>query len=105
MQASLHKCIGALKSYAEGSVLPNHGTGFLISANIVLTCAHVLWDRSKQQLNKDIMFFPGIHGETGDAEAYQIEVKGGELTVYVPDEYKSGKEGYDYAFVKLGKNV
>ena len=41
------------------------GTGFLISNNLVLTCAHNIYDRKNQSYHDKIKFFTNSNGELG----------------------------------------
>ena len=38
------------------------GSGILISSNLVLTCAHVIYHEKEQRYFPNIFFFPGQHG-------------------------------------------
>jgi V8-like Glu-specific endopeptidase len=43
------------------------GTGFLIAPNIVLTCAHNLYDIFTKKTFYEINFYPAVNGQEGTA--------------------------------------
>ncbi len=43
------------------------GTGFLIAPNIVLTCAHNLYDIVTKKPFSEIKFYPAVNGQIGTA--------------------------------------
>lgn len=42
------------------------GTGILISKDLVLTCAHVIYDEKTSKTYHSILFFPGQYGDLID---------------------------------------
>jgi V8-like Glu-specific endopeptidase len=63
-----YRHIGALIS-VDG-LTTNHGTGILISRNLVLTCAHNVINLERKILFKKIYFYPGQHGLL--TKAYEV---------------------------------
>lgn len=59
-----------------------YGTGCLIAPNIVLTCAHNVYDRSSKEEAIHLQFTPGLNGKIGT-------VAGSNVTkVQFPKEFK-----------------
>jgi V8-like Glu-specific endopeptidase len=50
LNAFPHNCIGSIKTAKTGEFTPNYGTGFLISANLVLTSAYTFQIRKKDNV-------------------------------------------------------
>lgn len=63
MNEVMHSNIGAIISSHPNKNGPAYGTGFLISDNLVLTCAHNIYDRHEQVYFTDMLFYPGVCGQ------------------------------------------
>ena len=63
MQNLLHKNIGPLISEDQNAIHKMSGTAFLISPNLVLTCAHNIYYRPKNIMYQKLLFYPGQCGE------------------------------------------
>lgn len=55
-----YRHLGVIISRGERHV--SYGTGILISRNLVLTCAHNIFNATKRILFKELSFYPGQHG-------------------------------------------
>lgn len=76
-----------------------NGTGTLIGSNIVLTCAHNVYDNKKNINYKNLIFYPAINGPFNHGET---RVK----SVYFPNDYKSNKDSVeDYALLILENHI
>lgn len=79
------------------------GTGSLIGARIVLTCAHNCYDKKKGRFYEDIMFSPATSGKEGKTLKTKI--------VFLPEGYKEEggreEEEYlsDYALLELEEDL
>ena len=56
-----HRHIGALISVGPGSII-QYGTGTLISKDLVLTCASVIYNKEHQDFYPKIVFYPKLSG-------------------------------------------
>jgi hypothetical protein len=85
-----------------------HGTGTLVSPNLVLTCGHNIFnkkfgkhqhDSAKDYFIEKFCFYPGHSGEL--REGYEVE------SYFLPEEFPGHpKEAkYDYALLKLKSRV
>ena len=74
-----------------------YGTGILLSKNLVLTCAHAIYNKQHQAYDPRTVFYPGLCGEM---EKWHLVQDCG-----VSEEYqtiKNGKKkGYDYALLRI----
>ena len=96
-----HKHIGAVICVGPGGSI-QYGTGTLISRNLVLTCAHVIYNRPHQAFYPRIIFYPALCGEMEKwilVEDYQTHEKYGEKQEFYDPR------SYDYALLKLEKPV
>lgn len=64
-----YSCIG-LVTGRFGTIISN-GSGCLIGPDIVLTCAHNLYDRENKIEANNVFFCPGLNGSIGE----QFKVK------------------------------
>lgn len=97
----LHKYIGAL--LASNKTLPGKkimGSGVLISPDLVLTAAHNVWHRKKEQENFDIKFYPQLCGSLNSSPSYNCSV------VFYPEKHKKNQDPiFDYALLRLSKPI
>ena len=56
-----HRHIGALISVGPGGII-QYGTGTLISKDLVLTCASVIYNKEHQAFYPKIIFYPKLSG-------------------------------------------
>jgi V8-like Glu-specific endopeptidase len=79
MQSNPFKNVGLIEIITGGNA-DAHGTGTLISPNLVLTCAHIIYnqnyprhskDPTKNHLAKYLRFYPGHSGELNNP--YEVE--------------------------------
>ena len=74
------------------------GTGFLISPNLVLTCAHNLFDKVNKKIFTNFKFYPGIHGQS--SKHYEVE------GIYFDPQYHQKKKIFhEYGLLKLTEKV
>jgi V8-like Glu-specific endopeptidase len=78
------------------------GTGFLISKDLVLTCAHNICNiQSGKKKHEFIKFYPSAHGKLNKYHKATI--------AYIPDEYFiigcKPLAPFDYALLKLDEPV
>ena len=94
-----HKHIGSITFTSTKTHALGKGTGILISANLVLTCAHNIYDKINSQLFRDHKFYPGLNGILEDG--YEIE------DIFIPMKYHTmySPPLYDYALLKLRKRI
>lgn len=84
-----------------------NGTGFLIASNLVLTVAHNVYYREKENKGrfKDLVFYPGVSGNLKNKNVDACKI----VDVRYPKEYESCKpeefKKYDYALLKLDRSV
>jgi V8-like Glu-specific endopeptidase len=103
MQKPLHKFTGALiflTRSKKGSAALGKGTATLISPNLVLTCAHNVYNQTTGEVYKDFRFHPGHSGVLG--EGYQVE------DLFLPGKYvlaSASEVAHDYCLLKLKKEV
>ena len=71
MKEKKYKNIGALE-LNNLKLGKGHGSGVLISRNLVLTSAHNVFNRGSREIN-EIKFYPGQCGELVEAHAYEVE--------------------------------
>lgn len=57
-----HRHIGAVISVGPGGSI-QFGTGILLSKNLVLTCAHVIYNKQYQAYYDKIIFYPALYGD------------------------------------------
>ena len=62
-----------------------YGTGCLIGAKIVLTCAHMLYDRSSKEEARELRFIPGINGNI-ERPSFEVD------NFYYPTEYANSEK-------------
>lgn len=101
MSSLPHRHIGAVISVGPAGSI-QYGTGTLISRNLVLTCAHVIYNRQHEAYYPRILFYPALAGEMEiwhEVEEYEAPERYGERqTMY-------DTRSYDYALLKLKKPV
>ena len=73
-----HKHIGAIICVGPAGSI-QYGTGTLISKNLVLTCAHVIYNKSHKAYYPRIIFYPGLCGDLD--KWYEVE------NFEAPDKY------------------
>ena len=83
-----YRCIGQI--VGKFGNLPYDGTGCLIGPNIVLTCAHNIYERRLKLEANDMKFKPGINGSFGKT----FNVK----KAYYPEKYVSLKKNASNLF-------
>ena len=101
MSALPHRLIGAVISIGPGGSI-QYGTGTLISKNLVLTCAHVIYNRPHQAYYPKIIFYPSLCGDMNKwhiVEDYAAPEKYGEQQQFYDPR------SYDYALLKLREPV
>ena len=81
------------------------GTAFLVAPNILLTCAHNVWDLPSKKFTTNLRFFPGLHGKVRLTDGFKVEEKEGRPVIFVPRQYREGQQEYDFAFIKLEQEV
>ena len=57
-----HRHIGAILCFGPAQTI-QYGTGTLISRDLVLTCAHVIYNKEHQAYYPKIYFYPGLSGK------------------------------------------
>ena len=98
MKEKKYKNIGALE-LNNLKLGKGHGSGVLISRNLVLTSAHNVFNRGSREIN-EIKFYPGQCGELVEAHAYEVE------DYFFPGAFTAKNSNFnDYALLKLRKPV
>ena len=67
-----HKHLGKITFNVDGINEKGHGTGILISPNLVLTDAHVAYCKERQKPSCNMKFYHGLHGELNDHNGIAI---------------------------------
>ena len=96
-----HRHIGAVVCVGPGGNI-QYGTGTLISRDLVLTCAHVIYNRMHQAYYPKIVFYPSLCGDMEKwhmVEDYMAPEKFGEKQEFYDPR------SFDYALLKLQKPV
>ena len=92
-------CIGLISGKVNQDVLS--GTGCLISPRIVLTCAHNLYDRSKEMETENLTFAPGLNGKS--VRSYKVK------NSWFHPEYKSvakkKMKDFDIGFLEINADL
>ena len=73
MHLPKHKNIGAITFDVYHSSGKGYGSGLLISPNIVLTAAHVVYYIQTSTYNTNFLFYPGQYGKLDPLRAYKVE--------------------------------
>ena len=101
MSSLPHRHIGAVVCVGPGGAI-QFGTGTLLSRDLVLTCAHVIYNAPHQAYYPKIVFYPALYGDMEKwhiVEDFQASDKYGEFQkIY-------DTRSYDYALLKLQKPV
>ena len=94
MDKQLHRHIGVITSLNKYKI-PLHGTSILISPDLVLTCAHNIYDKNTSSFNSEVKFYPGHSGIL--KSSFEVE------SFFIPEQYKTWKKSclYDYGLLKL----
>jgi len=61
----MNTCLGLISSKtftSNGIPVESIGTGTLIGPNLVVTCAHNVYDRDRKQVKTDLAFYPALNG-------------------------------------------
>lgn len=83
-----------------GSSVPQLGTGFMITGDMVATAAHCLYDESLGGYATSITVYPGENGTTNPYGSSNSK------TLNIPESYKSVKSTkYDYGIIKLNSSI
>jgi V8-like Glu-specific endopeptidase len=93
-------CLGYIEGIAEDGVR-YIGTGILVSSNVVLACAHNIYDGKKKKEHKELRFYLKQHGSI--KEFFEVEKR------YYPEQFRENKNHVevhlDYALLKLKNKV
>jgi V8-like Glu-specific endopeptidase len=83
-----------------GSSIPQLGTGFMITSDMVATAAHCLYDESLGGYATSITVYPGENGTTNPYGSATSQ------TLNIPESYKSTESTkYDYGIIKLNSRI
>ena len=100
MSKNIHQNIAAIL-WRSGKNQIGRGSGLLISRNLVLTCAHIFFNKKMRVSNDLFQIYPGLCGRL--ERAYKIE------GCFIPEEYERSPNNrtteFDYALVKLSEMV
>ena len=101
MSSLPHNLIGAVLSVGPGGSI-QYGTGILVSKDLVLTCAHVIYNKPHQAYYDKIIFYPSLCGEMKKwimVEDFKAPEKYGEK------QKQYDPRSFDYALLKLKEPV
>lgn len=94
MSKQLHKHIGVILFRINQTSKMGRGTGILISPDLVLTCAHNIYNKFSGELHREIKFY---HGQCGVMEKH-CEID----DFFFPGKFHLNPIiSHDYALLKL----